>query len=51
MIVCVCRNITEKQIIEQIKLGKSLAQIIKYYDLTHCAKCVPYVKELYDKCI
>ena len=49
MIVCVCKNINEDKIINEIENGLTPVHIVKKFECTICAKCVPYIKELYTE--
>lgn len=44
MIVCICANVNEKQIMEKIKEGKNLTQLKKELDVANrCASCEPEI--------
>ena len=44
MFVCVCKNISEEQIKEELNNGKNTKDIIKKFDCLQCKLCIPYIK-------
>lgn len=49
MIICICRNINESSIDNDIKNGYNTKGIVKKYGCTECKKCIPYIKKIVDK--
>ncbi len=44
MIVCICANVNEQQIIDKIKEGKNLKQLKEQLDVANrCASCEPEI--------
>jgi len=48
MVICICRNVNEKTIKQEIENGHSTKTIIKKYDCMVCKKCIGYIKKLVD---
>jgi bacterioferritin-associated ferredoxin len=49
MIVCVCNNINEQKIQEELNNGARVSTIVKAHKCHKCAKCIPMIREMYQK--
>lgn len=47
MIVCVCKNINEDKIFNELEDGLNAANIIKKFECYQCNKCVSFIKQMY----
>lgn len=46
MIVCICANINEQKIQEELDNGSNISTIVKKYKCHKCAKCIPIIKQM-----
>lgn len=49
MIVCVCRNINEDNIKNELGNKTTVKGIIKKFDCFQCKKCLPDIKRMYQE--
>lgn len=45
--ICVCRQKTERNFIEEFNKGKSIRQVIRDFGCIQCKLCKPYIFEIF----
>lgn len=46
MIVCVCSNVSDSTINQELQKGSTTKDIIKQYKCTKCKICIPYITKI-----
>lgn len=50
MVVCICKEIKQKEIAEYLAQGKKLSELIEELEIgSRCGCCMPYVESLVEE--